>query len=811
MKRALSLICAILFVLTASAQDVDDYRLYKMDAQQLSVEPIVTDTLLFYRAMHSQRDLYEQVTTYRFSFVEYARRGLYFAERAASLDGVDVRHQNISILRRLALSERAYAGVAHSRSRVSSMAGEDEFSTMDGVPINGVNVGMFFSGRGYLGGVRATIHSLMRRNWSLSMHLAAKGGDDLYVNGVYNNSVDAALRLTKSYDSGASFSIIALSTVGERALRSGSTQEAFTLTGDNLYNPSWGCQAGDVRSSRVRKDAVPFVVAALSAPIGEMTQMNISLGGDYGLRSYSTLGWYDAMTPRPDNYRYMPSYFSSKEVAGVVADEWRVGNECYTQIDWDELYNQNRISSDGAVYAMDERVERIARAQVMLRFHTEFSQNIRLSYGLRGVYDSSRNYKQMADLLGATHLRDIDYYLMDDDTFSNSLQNDLRNPNRGVAEGGRFSYDYELTSRSIEADVMFEYNSNRWRVGVDIAAGSLQQLRRGYFEKELFPMHKSYGRSAVVNFNPYTVKAMVGYSLSARHNFSLAVMAARVAPDVENLFLNPQYNNRIVDDPSLENRLAAEFNYRFSSTKVDLVATAYATLTENERQVFRAYDDLSKIYCDVDISGLGTLRYGVEAAAEVRLSRVLRASFSAAAGQYIYSKNPTITHYADTTNEIISSRSESYMGDCYVGGAPMISGSVELNYLNYRGWAASIAAQGVAMRYLDASPIRRTERVAFQASSSEEIYRNFIEQRRLGDAVTVDASLSRWFNIGRSRLSLTLSVRNLLGEKDIVYGGYESFRIRNYMSGARRIYMPQDDVLTYSYPRTYYAVVSWKF
>jgi outer membrane receptor protein involved in Fe transport len=77
--------------------------------------------------------------------------------------------------------------------------------------------------------------------------------------------------------------------------------------------------------------------------------------------------------------------------------------------------------------------------------------------------------------------------------------------------------------------------------------------------------------------------------------------------------------------------------------------------------------------------------------------------------------------------------------------------------------------------------------------------------------VTLDASLSRWFNIGRSRLSLTLSVKNLLGEKDIVYGGYESSRIRNYMSGARRIYMPQDDVLTYSYPRTYYAVVSWKF
>ena len=60
------------------------------------------------------------------------------------------------------------------------------------------------------------------------------------------------------------------------------------------------------------------------------------------------------------------------------------------------------------------------------------------------------------------------------------------------------------------------------------------------------------------------------------------------------------------------------------------------------------------------------------------------------------------------------------------------------------------------------------------------------------------------------RLSLTLSVRNLLGNRNIVYGGYESSRIRNYMSGAQRIYAPQDDVLTYAYPRTYYVVLSWK-
>lgn len=811
MRKITTLIFALFALLAASAQDVDDYRLYKFDSQQLSFDPPVTDTLLFYRAMHDKHDLFEEITAHRFSAVEYARRGLYFTERAATLDGLSLRRSNISIMRRLGLAERAYGGISHSNNNVAGLAGEDEFSAVEGTPIDGVNIGTFFSGKGYLGGARATVHSYLRDGWSMSLYTSARGGDDLYVKGVYNNSIDAAMRMSKSFDSGAMLSLLALSNVGERGLRLGSTEEAFTLMGDKLYNPSWGRQEGDVRNSRVRKDAVPFVAATLSMSVGGATQMTLSVGGDYGLRSYSTLGWYDAMTPRPDNYRYMPSYFSSEDVAEAVAEQWREGDERYTQIDWAEMYNQNRVSGDGAVYAVDDRVERIARTETVLHFRTELGPNLVVGYGVRGEINSSRNYKQMVDLMGATHLVDVDYYLMDDNTFSNRLQNNLRRTDADIVEGERFSYDYALVSRRVMADVMVEYISNRWQLNVDMAMGMEQQLRRGYFEKELFPGEKSYGRSAVVKFNPYTVKATLDYSISARHNLRLSAMIAGEAPEVENLFLNPQYNNRVVDNPATERHLAAELDYRFNSTAVNMLLSAYFSMIDNERQVFRAYDDLSATYCDVDISELGTARYGVEASAEVRLSRALRASFSAAAGRYVYSKNPYVTHYADTDNSVISSRSQSYMGDCFVGGTPMLNGTAELTYLTYRGWAASLGAQVVALRYVDPSPIRRTERVAYQASSSEEIFQKFIEQRRLNDVATVDASLSKWFNIGRSRLSLTLSVRNLLGKDDIIYGGYESSRIRNYMSGARRIYTPQDDVLTYAYPRTYYGVVAWKF
>ena len=69
-------------------------------------------------------------------------------------------------------------------------------------------------------------------------------GDDLYVKGVYNDGADGGLRLTKEFSSGGVFSVVGAVVVSERGLRSGSVREAFELTGDRMYNPSWGRQEG---------------------------------------------------------------------------------------------------------------------------------------------------------------------------------------------------------------------------------------------------------------------------------------------------------------------------------------------------------------------------------------------------------------------------------------------------------------------------------------------------------------------------------------------------------------------------------------
>lgn len=811
MRRLGLIILSLFSAVSALAQETaEDYFHYKVEQREEQQFSITTDTLLFYRVLHRHSDLYDELSAYGFRSVDYRRRGYHFTTRKAMLEGVEMRRQNISLLRRLGVAERGYGGIA-SCDATAGTVGLDYFSLSDYTPTSGGDVALSLSGQGYLAGLRASLHALMRRGWSMSIHAAAKGGRDLYVKGVYNNSVDLAFRLKRDFDSGASLSLVALSSIGERGLRSGSSEEVFTLTGDKLYNPTWGYQAGKERNSRRRRDAVPFVAFAYNKPIGQATTLNLTLGGDYGRRGYTSLGWYDAMTPRPDNYRYLPSYYADERVAADVAEQWRRGNARYTQVNWDDLFAQNRRSADGAVFALEERVEQITSTQLAARLTTLFGDDFALHYGVRGWHNSVRYYKQMADLLGATHLRDIDYFLIDDDTYSNSLQNNLLQPDRAIADGNRFGYDYSLRERGVVAYIGFEYHTSRWQVDAHLSVGHTDFRRKGYYEKELFAGDGSLGCSAVTSFAPFAVKGTVGYTFSMQHQLKLSAILSGQSPDVGSLYLNPQYNNRVVDNATLQRDAAAELSYNFRTSAVDFVASAFVIKSSKCREVIRAYDDLSALYCDVDISNIGVLRYGVEAALRLYLTPRLQAEVTTSAGEYSYVDNPLVTHYSDADNRVVCQSSPSYMSGCHIGGAPHLTSTLQLTWFAPRGWILSGAVNYAGARWVEPSIIRRTERVAHQAATSSEIYEQMLHQQRLDDATTVDVSVAHWLQLGRNRLSLSLMVRNLMGSDSVVYGGYEQNRVRHYRSGAQRVYSPQDDIITYAYPRTFYGVVSWKF
>lgn len=818
-KRALLLsafVAAVTALFAQTPEDEDFRRIRIRDVSDDYMPHIESDSTIFYRAVQATEDIFDRVTDYDLSFVAFARRGERYFRTPTVLHGIPVRSEYRYMLDNLHFDSRRFSGLRSSETFIGGTNGFVEYyGDIYEPPLTG-KAGVNFADKGYWAGLTASVSGSSRNGWSVSASLAARTGRDLHVKGVFTNAVEGGLRLSKHWNFRHRLTFAAMFSPSERGLRRASVGEAFTLTGDNLYNPSWGICNGKVRNANVRRTMIPSLTASFDSEITPRTQLKVSAGADVGVGKYSALEWFDAMTPVPDNYRYLPSGYDDTAVAEGVAGVWRTGDVKYTQIDWDELYRQNRMSADGsAIYAVSDRVERIADFNVRASAVTELGHGMTLGYGLRASYSDRRNWRQMRDLLGADHIVDIDLFLVDDATYGNKLQNDLRNPNRIIREGDRFSYDYSLTERYAGVFVMLSRQSDKSHLDFAAEIGDKTIFRNGFYEKELFAGSGSFGCSRKVRMMPYIVKAAYGYSFTPRHYLELCGSLSGETPDSEDLFLQVRYNNRVIDNPGLRRTGSVELNYTFLHSTIDLKASLFATLISNECEVSHYFDDLSGEYADMVVSGISRMNIGIEAAANIRISKHWSASAAVSSGRYRYFADPRVTLYADTDNRILVDDSAARMRDCRVGNAPQIAATAEVLYMN-RGWGVRMSLNYAGLRYVEPAAMRRTDRVSHQGSVSEEMFLRFVTQERLPDAATVDAGVWRVFWVGRnygsrSRIVVSLSSRNLIGSKNIIYNGRESSRIHRTRVAGSYLYSPFATTYLYAYPRTFRLSVTYRF
>lgn len=792
------------------AQDPEEEYYPFQNRFEEEYQPMIsTDTTLFLRAIQTMGDLYGETTDFRFSFVAYNRRGEAYRPDRTSLNGLKLGSRYISALKALGTNRSSLEATPW----FETVAADPGFRTSGEMPLPAKSASLQLSGRNYLAGLKLSLYEDLGRGWEVAALLQGRTGRDLYVDGVFSNQLTAALKATKSWNTQNRLSILTILPPSMRGLRSSSTREAFSLIGDNLYNPAWGYQDGKVRSARIRREFVPLTAIAWQHEFSPTTRLDLTFTAETGIRRYSSLAWYNARTPIPDNYREMPSYFTdSPETQRALEEIWRANDPHYTQIDWDYLYEQNRLSPDGeSAFAVTDRVERITDLQLSADGETLVGERLTIRYGIQAACDRVRRYREMRDLLGGDHIVDLDQYLIDDDTYGNLLQNNLRDPDREIREGDRFGYDYHLQRSAIDLGASAEYQADRFRLFFAAKIGESTLSRHGYYEKELFSGSRSYGKSRTLRFMPYLLRGNVGYSLSARHYLELSVALSAQMPEGDDLFLNPEYNNRPVDRPIEEKRYEAELEYTWSGRNFRFKAGLFAIRTTDGFLVRHYYDDAAYAYSDMVASDIGTMRYGIEAAAFLRLASRWNLNLAFSAGSYRYADNPLVTIYADTDNAVIDCDAESYMGDCRLGNTPQITGLVSANYYGHRGWGFRFDAAYAGQRYVEPALVRRTTRIARQLADSPEAFDLITRQERLADAFTLDMTLFKSFYFDNSRLTFMLSVQNLLGLRDQIFSGYESMRVPRIPVGDTYVYRPMDSRYLYAYPRTFYFAAFFSF
>lgn len=805
MKRLSAFLLLLLsFSVSALAQQAEDEPYYPYAESEERIPDPLSDSTLFYRAVRSATDLYGSLTDYNLPRVTIRRRGEERSAHATSLMGITCSYRHLTLARALGGVATMHAGVSAGPAG-RAMAGEGEnYEFDDALPLMPYAASVRLVDRNYRLGGRVLMNQEIGP-WQVGAALDVTMGADLRMEGVYTRSLLAAVRLSRAWASGASWTLYGTIPLVERGLRSSSTEEAFRLVEDPYYNPSWGFREGEVFNARVRRERLPFLATSFQYRLGESTMARVSLGGEYGQQRQSALGWYDARSPLPDNYRYMPSYTEDR----ASEEAWRSADPRYTQINWDELVAQNCLRNGEAIYTLEDRVTRVMHLSLVADVSHRVGA-VELDGGVRADVRNDRYYKQMRDLLGAQYLTDIDYYLVDDDSYSNRLQNNLRDPGRRIGEGDRFGYDYAL--RQVDATVWAHalWRADRLQAEFSGEVGQALLSRYGFYEKELFAGAGSYGASRQIRLDTYALRMAAGWTFSPRSYLELRLASGRENPAIASLFVQPLYNNRTVDQPLAEQYWSVQLGYRQRGDMLDSELTLFLNRRADGIHSTRYYDDLAASYADMTLAGLATQALGVEGALQWRVSYRWTLSAAASWGSYRYVADPVVTILRDTDNAPIDVGAVSHLRDCRVGGAPAWTALAAVRYYGARGWGFRLSGGCAGNRYVDPAPLRRTDRVARQNGVTPETFAAFTTQERLQNAFTIDLSLFKSFRFDRSSLLLSLHANNLTGGSYPSYG-YESLRSQRLGVEHNTVRIPQATRYLYAQPRSCTLRVSWQF
>ena len=648
----------------------------------------------------------------------------------------------------------------------------------------------------YFGSYKPEYNGVMLNSgWEYRYSARVSYGNDLYIKGVYGDAVDLAFSASYN-DRRSTLHIVALLPYSRRGLYRASVEEAYQLLGDRHYNPLWGMQGGKVRNSREATLLRPEALMLWDYRLMVATTLSVTLDVSYAREGTTSLSWFNAPTPNPDNYHYLPSYYSLTDDSKAVADVW-LGNDLrYTQVDWEGLYHTNALQSDGhARYAVESRREDVATGALTAQFKTAF-EGFDVEYGASFNAERGHRYKVLEDMLGATHIDNLDYFYVDDDTNTNGLRNDLRGSDVTVVEGDTFGYNYLLSRVHASLFGRLNWSSDNLHISLLANMATERFRREGLYEKELFPGAGSWGRSHGIVLKPYSISGVVDYTYG-NHLFGATLAAEGKSPNVDDLFYNPDYNNRIVDNVGLSKSYAMKVAYSYlPNTRVSYGVQFFAMSYSDESRVIRYYDDLAGLYANGLAREISRLSYGADIYAQVRWNSMLSSNFRAVVSSYRYAKDAELNIYSDSDNMLIRSSAVA-LRNLHTGASELaLYGDISYSY---RGWYARLAMSWCDGGYVETAFVPRTESVLLCAVSDEE-RSMLVEQEALPAASALDLSVSKSINLkGGQSLLLSIAINNMLGGSWVVQG-YETNRVKVVSNGDISSVQKRASTLRYSYP-----------
>ncbi|HEA23551.1 MAG TPA: TonB-dependent receptor [Pricia antarctica] len=710
-------------------------------------------------------------------------------------------------------------GLAASDFTFGGILGNTNIDTRPSGMRPGTRLSASASNRTYAGRLMATYNSGLQKNGfayvvSASRRWAKQG----YIDGTLYDAYSVFGALEYQFNDKNSLNFTGMLASNRRGRSSAITEEVFELAGKR-YNPYWGEQDGKIRNSRERKIAEPIMMLNHFFESDDFN-LNTGVAFQFGTNTRSRLGYYNAPNPDPTYYRYLPSFYVNSPIGAnfISANATKEGFLANPQLDWQKVYTAN--SREQAAYVLYDDIAEDSQFTGNTVGNWIINDRLQADFGLAYKKLTSVNYAEINDLLGADFYTDID-------PFSNTL-NDITGQIQKEVDA-IFSYNYEVQAAQFDGFAQIRYTHTKWNAFFAGNFGSTNYQRDGLFQNERFP-DSSIGESDDVKFSDYGIKSGFTYNLTGRHGLSLQGAYLTRPPVLQNIFINPRENNRIVPDIQTETVSTADLSYYLRLPKLTGRLTGFYTRFQNTTDINFFFVDtgVGSDFVQEVLTDLDKLHMGTELGLEYQISSSVKLTGVAAVGKYLYASNPNLTINFDTAGreeDLINLEGNSDLGianikDLRLSQGPQQAYAVGIEYRDPKYWWVSMSANYLADNYAGISSITRTRSFYLDPETgqnfpeaTEENVNRLLGQNSLDNFYLLNLVGGKsWLKKGKY-ISIFASVNNLF---DAVFrtGGYEQSRNGNY--GQLR-----DDNLSgtpsfapkywYGYGRTYFLNFAFSF
>ncbi|MFT4092412.1 MAG: TonB-dependent receptor [Niabella sp.] len=674
-----------------------------------------------------------------------------------------------------------------------------------------------------------------KKGWAYSMALTGRYASEGYVPGTYYRGLSYYLGLDRKIKDKQVVSLITFGAPTEAGRQAASVQEAMDLAGTHYYNPSWGYQDGKKRNANVLQTFQPVFLLSHDYTMSSKSRLTTTAAYVFGKRKNTALDWYNAPDPRPDYYRYLPSYYDSTNpntAAGLRA--LYKSDPAKLQIDWDNFFDVNRsntrmitdangitgnnVTGARSLYILSNRVNDQRRFIANTVLNTKLNDKITFTAGASYQQQVHHFYQEVKDLLGGDFWVNINQFAERD--FPNdpdAVQYDLDHPDRIVKTGDKYGYDYRMTISQAAVWTQAAITLHYFDLFAAAELSRASFYRTGLNRNGLFP-NNSFGKAAKQDFTNPSVKGGVTYKLNGRNYFFIHGTYRTNAPFFENAYISQRTRNTVQDNLKSESIISGEAGYKLHAPRLRIEISVYYTRSMNGVDVLTFYHDQYQNFVNYALSGIDKVFYGAEIGTEIKLTSTLSFNGAASMGRYYYNSRQQAMVTVDNSAEILSKQT-IYLKNYRIPSTPQNAYSGGFFYRSPKYWYISLTGNYFNNMWLSLNPLRRTVEATLDIDpedpSALQKKNAMLAQEKFDGRFTLDffggwsKLLPKKYNIHHKRTYLIFNVgtNNLLNNRNIQSGGFEQLRFDFEDKNVNR-FPPK---YYYAYGINFFASIGWRF